>query len=199
MKKISNNPSGRPRSEQLTKRIHAAFFSLLEPGSYHSLTLEAIAREAGVSRPALYRRYGSVGRVALAALESAGGEALPMVQTADLGQDLRRYFIALTAAVESSTVLGRALRAVLSESLSDAAFAPAFRAFLERRREPVRLRLRAQDPVAPPERIEAVMDALFGPVLYLQLIRQVEVGQQQIAWAVDGALFLLTAAQAEMP
>lgn len=49
--------SGRPRDTDIDDRIVEATRALLDEHGVEGVTLAAVAREAGVSRPALYRRY----------------------------------------------------------------------------------------------------------------------------------------------
>jgi AcrR family transcriptional regulator len=54
---VSNNPNGRPRSVQITEKLHRALWDLLEELEYDEITMERVALAARVSRPTLYRRY----------------------------------------------------------------------------------------------------------------------------------------------
>src|SRR3954447_26766443 len=47
----------RPRDPNVTDAAHAATIRLLGELGYSALTMERVAREAGVGKPALYRRY----------------------------------------------------------------------------------------------------------------------------------------------
>lgn len=60
---------GRPRSAGADEAILAAANRLLAEQGYARLSLEAVAETAGVSKPALYRRWSSKADLATAALE----------------------------------------------------------------------------------------------------------------------------------
>lgn len=186
--KTSNNPAGRPRSAEVTERIHAAVFALMKDVPYGELSLDAIAARAEVSRPALYRRYRSVGEVTLAALEAAGGTILPMPYTTDIRRDLCLYFSSLVASIVEDSIIGRALRGVLATSLSDPSFGARFARFIEKRREPVRQRLRKWDDALTPAELDRALDSMFGPILYRLLIRRVRTERSHVNKIVNRAV-----------
>lgn len=55
--------SGRPRNPQINESVLAATLDILDEHGYSGVTFEAVARRAGTSRPAIYRRWS--GRPAL--------------------------------------------------------------------------------------------------------------------------------------
>jgi AcrR family transcriptional regulator len=59
---------GRPRDEEAGERILDAALALLGEAGYAGLSMEAVARRAGVSKPTLYRRWPSKADLATAAL-----------------------------------------------------------------------------------------------------------------------------------
>jgi AcrR family transcriptional regulator len=132
---------GRPRSDEVTGRIHGAVFALLEVSAYRDLSMEAVAKCAGVSRPSLYRRYASLGEAALGALLSVRSTTVPMQHTKDERADLHSYFRFVAAAISKRSTIGRALRGVLAAALTEETFKSDFARFIEARRGPVRQRL----------------------------------------------------------
>lgn len=73
----------RRRGEALREAILGAAWAELTEGGYSSLTLEAVARRAGTSRPVLHRRWTN--RTELAAAAMAHHFALNPVTVPDLG------------------------------------------------------------------------------------------------------------------
>lgn len=59
---------GRPRSEQIDGALLNATWEILDSDGYVGLSLEAVARRAGTSRPALYRRWSGRAPLAIAAI-----------------------------------------------------------------------------------------------------------------------------------
>jgi AcrR family transcriptional regulator len=60
--------SGRPRDPQIDAAVLEATLAVLGESGYGRLTLEAVARRAATTKPAIYRRWRSRQRLVLAAL-----------------------------------------------------------------------------------------------------------------------------------
>jgi AcrR family transcriptional regulator len=67
---VTQAPSvrGRPRSEDVDRRILAATFQQLIDVGYGALSIEAIAVQAGVAKTTIYRRYATKAELVVAAL-----------------------------------------------------------------------------------------------------------------------------------
>ena len=187
-KRNSNNPSGRPLSHEVTERIYAAVFQLIAQGSYQSVSMDAVAAAAGVSRPALYRRYSGVGPLTLSALQAVGGDVLPMAYSSDAGRDIADYLKLLAEVLSEESVIGQALRGALASALVDPKLGREFAQFIEIRRVPVRDRLLEWDASLSPKQLDAILDSLFGPVLYRLLIRGVPIDEGQVGEIVGRSL-----------
>jgi AcrR family transcriptional regulator len=61
-------PGGRPRDAAIDQAILDAALELLDEVGYTRLTIEAVARRAGTTKPAIYRRWGTLSNLALDAL-----------------------------------------------------------------------------------------------------------------------------------
>ena len=66
---------GRPRDPEIDVSVLKATLALLDESGYSRLTLEEVARRAGTTKPAIYRRWQGRQRLVLAALGSRLGEA----------------------------------------------------------------------------------------------------------------------------
>ena len=79
---------GRPRSQGADERILAAARERMASDGFERMTLDDVARDAGVSRPTIYRRWPTKGDLAIAAVQSiiSAGRSEP---TGDLRADLR--------------------------------------------------------------------------------------------------------------
>jgi len=62
-------PAGRPRDPQIDTAVLDATVAVLDRAGYGGLTLEAVAREAGTTKPAIYRRWSGRQRLVLDALD----------------------------------------------------------------------------------------------------------------------------------
>jgi AcrR family transcriptional regulator len=67
--------AGRPRDPQIDASVLEATIAVLGRSGYGRLTLEDVARHAGTTKPAIYRRWPSRQRLVLAALAQRLGEA----------------------------------------------------------------------------------------------------------------------------
>jgi AcrR family transcriptional regulator len=66
---------GRPRDPEIDSAALAATLAVLDEVGYGRLTLDAVARRAGTTKPAIYRRWPSRQRLVLAALGQRLGQA----------------------------------------------------------------------------------------------------------------------------
>ncbi|MEM8745913.1 MAG: TetR/AcrR family transcriptional regulator [Actinomycetota bacterium] len=129
--------TGRPRSAALDDAILTAARDVLVESGPNQLTFAEVAARAGTTRPALYRRFGDLDELAVAAVASFGAATTPKVTghgLTDLVAELRSFRRGIT------TTHGIALAgAVLAETTS-ARVAEAYRASVV---APRRTRLRA--------------------------------------------------------
>lgn len=72
---------GRPRDPHIDAAVLEATLALLDEAGYPALSLEDVARRAGTTRPAIYRRWRGRARLALAAL----AVRLQVAEVPDLG------------------------------------------------------------------------------------------------------------------
>jgi AcrR family transcriptional regulator len=89
-------PRGRPRDPRTHRDITEATRHLLVRDGYDQVSMDAIAREAGVSRPTVYRRWPSKAHVVFDAAfgdSSAGDDVL--TGTGDFDADLRGFVRAM--------------------------------------------------------------------------------------------------------
>ncbi|WP_253863463.1 TetR/AcrR family transcriptional regulator [Prauserella halophila] len=124
--------AGRPRDPQLDQAILAATLELLDEAGYQELSLDAVARRAGTSRPAIYRRWPGRVHLGLAAIRSRLEAPLPPdtgCTLCDLDESFRLFLVTY-----------RLIRPdVLSALLAECATTPELRAqYLETLIEPAR-------------------------------------------------------------
>lgn len=82
---------------------------LLIRDGYDQVTIEAVAREAGVSRPTVYRRWPSKAHVVFDAAFQTGGTAEILTGTGDFATDLHRFLHAVVAFWREPVVYAAAL------------------------------------------------------------------------------------------
>jgi AcrR family transcriptional regulator len=123
-------PKRRPggRSSRVRAAAIAATLAELAEGGYAALSLERIARRAGVNPSSLYRRWGNRERLVLEAMLEQVAEHVSVPDTGSLRDDLLE--LARTAAANSARPEVAAMaRAVATQAPYDAELAAATEAF----------------------------------------------------------------------
>ncbi|MFI2500061.1 TetR/AcrR family transcriptional regulator [Streptomyces sp. NPDC018960] len=83
----TTRPMGRPRSHQADTAILQATVSLLGETGFQGLTMEQVARRAGVGRATVYRRWHSKEEMIISALDTLMAD-FDVERTGDLHEDL---------------------------------------------------------------------------------------------------------------
>ncbi len=124
---------GRPRSEQSREAILNATHRLLNELGGAGLTIEAIAREAGVGKPTIYRWWPSMADIVLEALLHQAEAAIPVPSCGSCAEALRRFLRQSLIAINEGA--GVHLRFLMAQAQQDEAFRERFRdGFVSRRR-----------------------------------------------------------------
>jgi AcrR family transcriptional regulator len=128
---------GRPRSETARHAILAAATSLIDEEGYGGVTMEGIARRAGVSKQTIYRWWPSPAAIVLEALNAGASRIAPLVETGDFEHDLRVFV--RHSVIGARGKVARLLTALMAEAQRDPVFAESFRnGFLAQRRAVMR-------------------------------------------------------------
>jgi AcrR family transcriptional regulator len=169
-------PAPRRRNERSRQAILVAAGELVAEVGYGHLTIEAIARRAGVGKQTIYRWWPSKGAVVLdafmAAQQASGGATLP--DTGDLEVDLRAT---LRGSIEGllDPRFDGPYRALAADSQHDPALA---RDVLDRLLGPLLAatgdRLRAAQATGEVDAdvdVDLAVELLYGPVFHRWLLR----------------------------
>jgi AcrR family transcriptional regulator len=124
--------TGGRRRRGPSRRVRAAAFAAtleeLAEGGYAALSLERVARRAGVHKTTLYRRWGSREELVLEAMLDRAAQHISVPDTGSLRKDLLE--LATTAAANAATPEVAAMaRAVAAESPHDSRLAAANQRF----------------------------------------------------------------------
>jgi AcrR family transcriptional regulator len=164
---------GRPRSETARQAILEAAADLLFDHGLARVSMDAVAKQAGVSKATIYRWWSSKEMLALEALLDSAATAISEPETGSLRGDL----LALVRPWVRETrrrPFGRVIAALLIEAQSRPEFAETYRRhFVDQRREPMRMaftRAIARGEVAPDLDVEVAIDLVNGP-LYHRLLQ----------------------------
>ena len=93
----ANPVRGRPRDPRTQRDIMGAARRLLARDGYDQVTVDAIAREAGVSRPTVYRRWPSKAHVVFDAAFGQPPDATLVEKSGDFESDLLVFVRAVSA------------------------------------------------------------------------------------------------------
>ncbi|WP_328664874.1 TetR/AcrR family transcriptional regulator [Streptomyces sp. NBC_00328] len=121
---------GRPRQEHVTAAVLDAVVALVAESGMGALTMDAVAARAGVSKPAMYRRWPTKQDLVIAAVESRIG-SLSVPDMGDFRAELRAV---LTARMEAYRQPGvaRLLAGVIGTAAEADAEPAAYRAYTAR-------------------------------------------------------------------
>jgi AcrR family transcriptional regulator len=123
-------PKRRPggRSARVRAAAVAATLTELAEVGYSALSLESVARRAGVHKTTLYRRWGTREELVLESMLARAGEHISVPDTGSLREDLLELASTAAANAASPEVAAMA-RAVAAESPRDGRLAEANRRF----------------------------------------------------------------------
>jgi AcrR family transcriptional regulator len=120
------------RSARVRAAAIAATLAELAESGYSALSLESVARRAGVHKTTLYRRWGTREDLVLEAMLARAGQHISVPNTGSLRKDL--FELARTAAVNAASPEVAAMaRAVVAQMPHDARLAAANHRFWDER------------------------------------------------------------------
>ena len=153
-------PRGRPRRSEIDDAILDACFAVLGSVGYARMSLDAVARHAGVTRPTIYRRFDGKEDLVIAALSRAQRGIVDLPDTGDVRNDLVAQLRSLRQTLTRPNGMA-VIGSMLAEEHSSPALLAGFRAeVVGPRRAPARrvLARLGRDE----EEVETMVDLLFG-------------------------------------
>ncbi|MFF8536493.1 TetR/AcrR family transcriptional regulator [Streptomyces sp. NPDC015532] len=121
---------GRPRQEHVTAAVLEAVLALVTESGMSALTMDAVAARAGVSKPAMYRRWPTKQDLVIAAAESRIG-SLSLPDMGDFRAELRAVLMARMEAYRQPGV-ARLLAGVIGTAAEAGAEPAAYRDYTAR-------------------------------------------------------------------
>ncbi|MFC9930308.1 TetR/AcrR family transcriptional regulator [Streptomyces sp. NPDC127190] len=164
--------TGRRRNEAARRAILDTALELLADADGAPVTVETIARAAGVGKQTLYRWWPSKGAVLLEALNERAVQDVPTPDTGHLREDLRALAAATFEAAQRSPS-GPALRTLVREAARDPHLAELIATFTESRRTAVRevlLRGRERGELPASRDVDLLVDQFYGFFWYRFLL-----------------------------
>ncbi|MFF1713151.1 TetR/AcrR family transcriptional regulator [Streptomyces sp. NPDC058268] len=124
---MTPDPNSERRSERARRAILDAAFDLVSRKGFAKVTIEAIAAQAGVGKPTIYRWWRSKGAVVLEAMNEEMGDDFTFPDTGDIAADLSAQITAVTERLVTGRI-SKAFRGVMGEAQNDPELMKAFRA-----------------------------------------------------------------------
>lgn len=170
---------GRPRRTATDAAINAATRRLLHEEGYAALTIEGVARRAGVGKPTVYRRHDSKASLVSAALREPLESVNPQApDTGDVAADLRLVLENL-GSVLASTDFGDALVEIMAPARRDPELDALFRVATSQRRIVIRSvmgRVADAGRLGPSD-VETAIDMVLGAVYFRFLFTRQEIDE----------------------
>jgi AcrR family transcriptional regulator len=181
--------AGRPRDQQIDVAVLKATLAMLDKAGYGGLTLEEVAREAGTTKPAIYRRWPTRQQLVLSALGQRLGDATAPdtgCTLCDLDECLKVFVAAfrrmppgVIGPLFADCAGDRELRATFMTTLFDPPRA-AVRETLER--------ARARGDLRDDVDLELILDLIGSLVHYRALFGHAATSDREIERAVEALL-----------
>jgi AcrR family transcriptional regulator len=168
--------TGRKRNEEVRRAILAAALRLLSEADGGTVSVDTIAREAGVGKQTNYRWWPSKGAVFLDALTEHAAVVVPEPDTGTLLGDLTALITALFVGASSSTTKP-ILTTLVRESVHDPHVGRMMHDFTQARRTAVQAILergRARGELANDADLGLMTDQVHGVLWYRLLLGHAE-------------------------
>jgi AcrR family transcriptional regulator len=163
----------RPRDPAVGEAILSAARELLAEVGYQRLTLDAVARRAGVSRPTLYLRWSSKAALVHDAVFAVDDPARALAETDDLLADLASL-VRRSVSLFADPTVAAAVPGLLADYRDHPDLRDALRDRVDR---PVRAQFRslvtaaaARGQIGSDVDADALFDALVGAVVFRVLV-----------------------------
>ncbi|MBP3086546.1 TetR/AcrR family transcriptional regulator [Mycolicibacterium fortuitum] len=180
----------------MTAAIETAFFEELAAVGYGRLSVDAVAKRAGVGKAAIYRRWKSKQDLAVDLVTKVAVAAIDVPDTGTLRGDIRAY---LQNGREALT--HRLARTIIPDLLAEAARDPDYSATIAGQiREPRRLkaaqlfeRARQRGEIADDADIDVALDTIGGALYWRQSVMQIDADDDYLDRLTDAILTLVAA------
>jgi AcrR family transcriptional regulator len=181
---------GRQRSEESEEAILSAITALLRDKPLRDISIEEIARKAGVGKATIYKWWPSKAYIAFDAFSKKLTEMVPIRDTGSAERDFKEQLRSLFTFFD--TPAGLVFRHFLAEGQVDGEFASLFRdRFIKPRREMIGVifdRAVERGQIRRGLDREVILDLIYGPGFYRILIRHEPLGRKTVDEMVS-ALF----------
>lgn len=186
-------PRGRPRDPHIDASVLEATLAVLQEVGYAALSLEMVARRAGVTRPSMYRRWPTKAALVVHAITTVATTD-PAPDTGNLREDLEAVAVAMARLYDTPLA-----RRVIPSLLGDLASHEELRDLLHDRyvaprRESVKralARAEARGQIAPVRDPDLICDLLAGPLFHTRFVLDRDIDDQYARAIVDALMTLI--------
>ena len=169
---MTKTKAGRPRSEKAQQAVLNATYELLNENDGKKLTIEAIAKKAGVGKPTIYRWWPSLADIVLEAVLSQADSKIPVPPYESLQTSLRQFLRNSMESINEGD--GANLRYLMSLAQQDDSFRDRFRENFVSKRQAVLKSILEQaveaNDISSTQDLDMLVDILFGAMWYRLLI-----------------------------
>lgn len=163
---------GRPRSEETKKAILTASYELLIENGFKDITVEGIAKRAGVSKATIYKWWPNKAAVVIDGFFSITESALPIPNTGSTEEDL---FLQVNNLAEFLTsTKGKVIAEIIAEGQFDKELAVGYRTWYFNPRRLISKQILERGiqrgDLKKELDIELCIDLFFSPIFYRLLI-----------------------------
>jgi AcrR family transcriptional regulator len=188
--RMSKSPrAGRPRSAAADEAILEATMQLLAEVGFTGMSMEEVARRAGVGKDTLYRRYHSKEALVRGTIARMAEQEVRVPDAESLDGDLRAFLRSVVRLLTRSD-FGRVVAGLVGEASRNHELGVVFRAFWAARRKvtkEVALRAGSGRPAIDVDE-DLVVDLLLGPIYYRLLISGAPLSPAYIDRLVDAVI-----------
>jgi AcrR family transcriptional regulator len=122
----STKGPGRPRDEEVRKRILDSAAQLLQSHCFEDITVESIAEHSGAGKSTIYRWWPNKAAVLIEAFRERITRELPFPNTGDFREDIRQLLLNFTEIIYRGR-RGKVFRSFIAGAQADPEIAKAYR------------------------------------------------------------------------
>lgn len=181
---------GRPRSMECHGAILDSVLQLMQKEGYNAVTIEGVARHAGVGKQTIYRWWGSRAELILEAFANHAADVVPTPDRGTLREDLEVFIAAGFKRLFKG--YGEIMRGLMADAILDPEFNTILReAFILRRRAATKEILKRgieRGEIAKDTDMDLMIDMLFGPVWFRLLVQHAKLDATFARQIIDAVL-----------
>jgi AcrR family transcriptional regulator len=181
---------GRPRSEDSHEAVLGAVLDILDKEGYGAVTIEGVARQAGVGKQTIYRWWKSKAELVLEAYANHAASKVPMPDKGDVTADLESFFC--VAFKRLNDITGPTMRGLMADAVYDPQFLEILRDVLIAKRRDALLqvleRAIARGDLRADADLVVMTDMLLGAVWYRLLVQHAKLDSRFAKQLVNDCL-----------